>query len=209
MLGHTLTQITRIAFAATTLFCVGAEFATAQQLAMNIAPAGQVTTPPIGWVEFCQRDQTECNVPTMRPAIVSLNEGNWKEILRINAAVNREVEPVTDMDHFGVVELWSYPTDGKGDCEDYVLEKRKRLMQAGFPRQALLITVVRDLKGDGHAVLTMKTDRGDFILDNQVPKVVAWSETGYRYIKRQAQDHPNKWISLGGYDTATVAGSRN
>ena len=40
-------------------------------------------------------------------------------------------------------------------------------MQAGWPRQALLITVVRDKKGDGHAVLTVKTDKGEFILDNQ------------------------------------------
>jgi len=41
------------------------------------------------------------------------------------------------------------------------------LLEAGWPRQALLITVVRDKRGDGHAVLTVTTDRGDFILDNQ------------------------------------------
>jgi predicted transglutaminase-like cysteine proteinase len=39
------------------------------------------------------------------------------------------------------------------DCEDYVLLKRRMLMQAGWPREALLVTVVRDKKGDGHAVL--------------------------------------------------------
>jgi predicted transglutaminase-like cysteine proteinase len=208
MLGNTLTQVFRIAFAATMLVCVGGHFATAQQLASNAVPAGQETSAPIGWVEFCDRTPDECQVQTMRPAIVSLNEGNWKEILRINASVNREIEPITDMEHHGVVELWSYPVNGKGDCEDYVLEKRKRLMRVGFPRQALLITVVRDHKGDGHAVLTVKTDRGDFVLDNQAPKVLAWSETGYKFIKRQAQDHPNRWVSLGGYDTAAVAGTK-
>ncbi|HRJ69075.1 MAG TPA: transglutaminase-like cysteine peptidase [Beijerinckiaceae bacterium] len=209
MLGNGLTQISRIVFAATLLTCIGGQFATAQQLNSNIAPAGQQTSPPIGWVEFCEREPSDCNVPQTRPSIVSLNEGNWREILRINAAVNREIAPITDMEHHGVVEHWSYPTEGKGDCEDYVLEKRKRLIRAGFPRQALLITVVRDHKGDGHAVLTVKTDRGDFILDNQAPKVLAWSETGYRFIKRQAQDNPNRWVSLGGYDTSTVAGTRN
>ena len=71
------------------------------------------------------------------------------------------------MEHWGVVERWNYPDDGYGDCEDYVLLKRKLLMQAGWPREALLITVVRDKKGDGHAVLTVKTDRGEYILDNQ------------------------------------------
>ncbi len=81
---------------------------------------------------------------------------------------------------------------GKGDCEDYVLLKRRMLMQAGWPREALLITVVRDKKGDGHAVLTVKTDKGDFILDNQAENVLLWSETGYRFVKRQSQSDPER-----------------
>ena len=101
------------------------------------------------------------------------------------------------MDHWGVVENWSYPDDGKGDCEDYVLLKRRMLMQAGWPREALLITVVRDKKGDGHAVLTVKTDKGDFILDNQEEQILLWSETGYRFVKRQSQTNPNVWVALG------------
>ena len=65
------------------------------------------------------------------------------------------------------------PTDGYGDCEDYVLLKRKMLIDAGWPREALLITVVRDRKGEGHAVLTVKTDKGELVLDNQNENVVA------------------------------------
>src|SRR5579859_1042130 len=87
--------------------------------------------------------------------------------------------------------------DGYGDCEDYVLLKRKMLIDAGWPREALLITVVRDKKGEGHAVLTVKTDKGEFILDNQNENVVAWTETGYRFVKRQSQSDPNVWVSLG------------
>ncbi len=208
MFGKVATEVTRIAFALTTLVCATTEFATAQSIAANTAPSGSETSAPIGWVEFCERSPRECDVSPMRPSTVILDEANWREIVRVNATVNREVAPVTDMDHHGVVELWSYPEDGQGDCEDYVLEKRKRLIRAGFPRSALLITVVRDKKGDGHAVLIVKTDRGDFILDNQAPKVLAWSETGYRFIKRQSQEHPKRWVSLGGIDTATVAGTR-
>ena len=70
-------------------------------------------------------------------------------------------------------------------------------MQAGWPRQALLITVVRDKQGDGHAVLTVKTDKGEFILDNQIEEIVLWSETEYRFVKRQSQSDPNVWIALG------------
>ena len=117
--------------------------------------------------------------------------------MRINKLVNDHVKPLTDLEHHGVVERWSYPDDGYGDCEDYVLLKRRMLMEAGWPRGALLITVVRDQKGDGHAVLTVSTDKGDFILDNQDPTVKIWSDTPYRYVKRQSQADPNVWVSLG------------
>jgi predicted transglutaminase-like cysteine proteinase len=71
------------------------------------------------------------------------------------------------------------------------------LIQAGWPRQALLITVVRDNRGDGHAVLTVKTDKGEFILDNQNEEILLWSETSYRFVKRQSQTDPNVWVALG------------
>jgi predicted transglutaminase-like cysteine proteinase len=103
-----------------------------------------------------------------------------------------------------VAERWDYPSDGRGDCEDYVLLKRRMLMQAGWPRQALLITVVRDKQGDGHAVLTVKTDKGEFILDNQNEEILLWSDTGYQFVKRQSQTDPNLWVALGDPRPATA-----
>src|SRR2546421_256375 len=94
--------------------------------------------------------------------------------------------------------------DGYGDCEDYALLKRRLLTQAGWPRQALLMTVVRDKRGDGHAVLTVKSDKGEFVLDNQNEDVLLWSETGYRFVKRQSQTDPNVWIALGDPRPATA-----
>jgi predicted transglutaminase-like cysteine proteinase len=126
-----------------------------------------------------------------------LSSQAWKDLQRINLWVNTHVKPMTDMEHWGVVERWNYPDDGYGDCEDYVLQKRKMLMQSGWPREALLITVVRDRNGDGHAILTVKTDKGEYILDNQTDDIVLWSDTGYRFVKRQSQSDPNVWVSLG------------
>jgi predicted transglutaminase-like cysteine proteinase len=165
------------------------------------AQVGRASTPPIGWTQLCGEDRELCEVATLPPVDVVLNQGRWRELLRINSGVNRDIIPETDDDQWGVVERWSLPVSGRGDCEDYVLEKRERLIKQGWPRQSLLVTVVRDLKGDGHAVLTVRTDRGDFVLDNQNPRVVLWSKTGYQYIKRQSQDNPNRWVSLGGVDT--------
>ncbi len=158
---------------------------------------GPVTTPPIGWAEFCVEYAPECDTDPSLPRDVVLTTRAWSELKRVNLAVNTKIKPMTDMDHWGVVERWNYPDDGYGDCEDYALEKRRLLMQAGWPREALLMTVVRDHNGNGHAILTVKTDRGEYILDNQTNDILPWSDTGYRFVKRQSQSDPNVWVSLG------------
>src|SRR5262245_1475290 len=155
------------------------------------------TRTPIGWVDFCIANKAECATTPSEPRDVVLTAKAWTDMVKVNDWVNESIKPMTDLEHWGVVERWNYPDDGFGDCEDYVLLKRRLLMQAGWPREALLITVVRDRKGDGHAVLTVKTDRGDFILDNQESQVLAWAKTGYRFVKRQSQSDPNLWVSLG------------
>jgi predicted transglutaminase-like cysteine proteinase len=158
---------------------------------------GETARSPIGWVEFCIEYDPECKTKPSAPRDVVLSTQAWKELDRVNLWTNSHIKPMTDMDHWGVVERWNYPDDGYGDCEDYALLKRKMLMQAGWPREALLMTVVRDLHGDGHAVLTVKTDKGEYILDNQRDEILLWSDTGYRFVKRQSQSDPNLWVSLG------------
>ena len=169
---------------------------TAQQRPLFIA-LGDVTRAPIGWVEFCVEYDPECKTKPSMPRDVVFATDAWKDLERINLWVNSQVKPITDLDHWGVVERWNYPDDGYGDCEDYVLQKRKMLMQDGWPREALLITVVRDQHGDGHAILTVKTDKGEYILDNETNDILLWSDTGYRFVKRQSQADPNVWIALG------------
>lgn len=152
---------------------------------------------PIGWVEFCKENAADCDVEATKPTRVKMSPARFAELDRINRRVNVEVAPFTDQELYGVEERWTYPAATKGDCEDYVLAKRRALIEAGWPRQALLITVVRDLKGDGHAVLTVVTDKGDYALDNQADDVKPWFDTGYSFIKRQSQIDPNKWVLLG------------
>jgi predicted transglutaminase-like cysteine proteinase len=161
------------------------------------ASVGEPTRAPIGWFEFCVEHKQECNVKPSAARDVVLTAEVWASMIQVNAWVNSAIKPMTDLEHWGVVERWNYPDDGHGDCEDYVLLKRRMLLKAGWPRSALLITVVRDKKGDGHAVLTVKTDRGEFILDNQEAEVLPWNKTGYRLVKRQSQSDPNVWVALG------------
>jgi len=169
-----------------------------------------ITRPPVGWVEFCARQPDECASATTTAARdIALTMQAWMTLMRVNKWVNEKVKPLTDLEHWGVVELWSYPDDGYGDCEDYVLLKRRMLIQSGLPREALLVTVVVDKKHNGHAVLTVTTDQGDYILDNQNEDILLWSETGYRFLKRQSRSNPNVWVSLGApQPAAATAASR-
>jgi len=192
---------------AATVFAAASSASAAEQFAYG-GPAnqpdpgayiavGQSTRAPIGWVEFCVRYKPECDTKPSQPRDVVFTLRSWADLIKVNAWVNDNIKPITDLEHWGVLEQWDYPDDGYGDCEDYVLLKRRMLMQYGWPREALLITVVRDKRGDGHAVLTVKADKGEFILDNQTGDILPWFKTGYRFVKRQSQSDPNVWVALG------------
>jgi predicted transglutaminase-like cysteine proteinase len=133
---------------------------------------------------------------------IQLTAAKFQEIEEVNSAVNTAVAPITDFELYGKPEVWTYPAANKGDCEDYVLLKRRMLVQRGFPESTLLITVVRDENTEGHAVLTVRTDGGDFVLDNKRRDVVRWAETPYTFVKRQSEKNPLVWISLLPPDTA-------
>jgi predicted transglutaminase-like cysteine proteinase len=169
----------------------------ASSLEASFAAVGEETSVPYGWVDFCRRYQGECDQERVAAVDINLSAKALREIMRVNRWVNAHVEPVSDMDHWGLVDRWDYPLDGKGDCEDYALLKRKMLIDIGFPRQALLMTVVKDESQEGHAILTLKTSKGEFVLDNLNDEMKPWTAAGYRFVKRQSQQDPNVWVMLG------------
>jgi predicted transglutaminase-like cysteine proteinase len=160
------------------------------------ASVGADTSVPFGWIEFCQRYPGECEA-SGKVADVNLTEGAMREIREVDRFVNHAVEAVSDMEHWGVVDRWDLPMDGKGDCEDYALMKRKLLIERGYPQSALLVTVVRDAANEGHAILTVKTNEGEYVLDNLNDEVKPVSRVGYRFVKRQSQRDPNEWVAIG------------
>lgn len=168
---------------------------------------GGLTSQPIGHYEFCRANPRECTIRMADAGPTRLTTALWKRISAVNVAVNRAVEPMNDFDIYGKDEVWTYPGT-MGDCEDYVLEKRRELARAGVPLSNLLITVVRKPDGEGHAVLTVRTDRGDYILDNLSDHVRLWSETGYRFLKRQSSTNTGRWVSLRTGDSSAVASVR-
>jgi len=153
------------------------------------------TLPPIGYVTFCRKHQADCRPSGRFADRIQLTAAKFRELDKVNRSVNEAIAPVTDMELYGKVEVWTYPVK-RGDCEDYVLLKRRILIEHGWPESTLLITVVRDENNEGHAVLTVRTDRGDFVLDNKQRDIRAWAETPYTYVKQQSARNPLVWISL-------------
>ncbi|UVF21233.1 transglutaminase-like cysteine peptidase [Microvirga terrae] len=193
--------VVKTTFLALSLLVVGtaAQAQTLAALPVSTAPISSMGTakPLQGWSQFCENFRSECVVNTAEPDTIDLTPQVWKTIVSVNQRVNSSIKAVTDADHWGVVDVWGFPDDGRGDCEDFQLLKRKLLAEAGLPRRAMRMTVVIDELGEGHAVLMVRTTRGDFVLDNKTSSVLPWHRTGYVYIKRESQDTIG-WVSLGG-----------
>jgi len=154
--------------------------------------------PPPGWSEFCAEHFSECLNKARSPRSITVTPENWLMIIDVNEHVNEQIRPMTQAERRGRENLWSFAEDGRGDCKDYVLVKRRKLIEAGLPREALLITIVWTPQEQGHAVLMVRTDRGDFVLDNLLPNVMLWSETNYQFVERQSETDPNAWVYIDG-----------
>jgi len=169
---------------------------------------GQTTYTPTGWAEFCVRYKGDCEQSHDRTQEIISNDANVALIYRVNKQVNDAIKPLPDVEHWRQIDRWDYAEDGSGDCEDYALVKRKLLLAAGLPQGALLMTVVRDKNSDGHAVLTVRTDRGDLVLDNMSDQLHLWFRTPYRFVKIQSQRDPNTWVTIGAGTTRPQIVSR-
>ena len=191
-----------IAFGITMMGLASADAAGSQPML-----TGGLTSQPIGHYEFCKLNAPECSIRLRDTAPLHVTDAMWHEIAMVNTLVNTSVKPMNDFDIYGKDEVWAYP-HGAGDCEDYVLEKRRDLMLKGISLSDLLITVVRKPDGEGHAVLTVRTDQGDYIHDNLNDAVKPWEATGYRYLKRQATNHTGRWVTIREGNT-TLVGSVN
>jgi predicted transglutaminase-like cysteine proteinase len=132
------------------------------------------------------------------PALASPTQ--MRLVNTINREVNRDVRKATDYDLYGLLEYWSLPRviDGRmyGDCEDYALEKRRRLVAAGVPASALSMAVAVTARGEVHAVLVVRFQSGDWVLDNLTPWATPWEDLNYSWVQRQV-DGSSTWAAVG------------
>jgi predicted transglutaminase-like cysteine proteinase len=175
--------------------------------ASSMSVSGKKAEPTLAWEKFCQRLPHECAIDLTEPETLTLTEETWGMIVEVNERVNSTIKAVTDWDRWGVEDRWDYPDDGAGDCEDIQILKRRLLTEFGLPRRAMRMTVVLDEIRAGHAVLMVRTDQGDFILDNRTNAVLPWSETPYEYHKREGAEGL-AWVALSHERAPVVTAAR-
>ncbi|WP_165915489.1 transglutaminase-like cysteine peptidase [Rhodovulum marinum] len=159
---------------------------TAHLSSKSFAPA------PNGAQGLCSRYAWAC----ARGHSAALNPGEVRLAEQINRRINASVRPIEDIKQYQREEFWTLPTARGGDCEDIALLKKAELIRQGLPPSRLLLATVLDRKRNNHAVLVLRTDKGDFVLDNLTDRMLHWSRTGYSFLKVQDPRAPHRWTAV-------------
>jgi len=163
------------------------------QSAEPVQPAARrlVDAPP-GFLDSCRRYPWFCANRTTGAG--PIGQADLLELAaRINRRVNVSVSQLSDPENYGVADYWTLPTNGNGDCEDFVLQKYKLLLDAGVDSRELSIAVVLDRQGDNHAVLVLRHGSGDLVLDSLTSGIRLWNRTGYTFLAMQSGDDKTRW----------------
>jgi predicted transglutaminase-like cysteine proteinase len=173
----------------------GAQSRASLEPASSAAP--RLVKAPPGFTQSCARYTWLCS---QRPAAGGgLAAATALGIARqVNHQVNSAIMPLTDPENYGVAEYWTLPGNGRGDCEDYVLEKYRLLLDAGVDSRDLRIAVVLDRNRDNHVVLILRHETGDLVLDNLTPGILPWNQTGYTYLAMQMGEDKSLWEIVAG-----------
>jgi predicted transglutaminase-like cysteine proteinase len=155
---------------------------------------GQASGIPNGYYELCVAHPNLCRVRAGRIAVtadgsIALTSDAMGQLKTVNASVNAEISP-------SYRDAWT-PGEPVGDCKDYAMTKRQRLINSGWPTSALPTAIVRTARGEEHLVLVARTSQGDFVLDNLTDQIAPWTSTSYAWEKIQSPTDGLMWRGVG------------
>lgn len=162
-------------------------------VAQSSEPAARrlIKAPP-GFTDSCKRYKWFCE--NQAAGADPLGEVASLDLAdKINRRVNFTISQLSDPENYGVADYWTLPNNGNGDCEDFVLQKYKLLLDAGVDGRKLSIAVVLDRTGDNHAVLILRHSSGDLVLDSLSSRIRPWNQTGYRFLAMQSSENKTEW----------------
>lgn len=171
------------------------------EIARGLAPSLQAsfirehapTLAPFAHVRFCLKNPEDCKV-SQTGATVEATADMEARLFELNRTINKRIKQINDSSaDFG--DSWKVALNA-GDCEDIALAKRKALISAGWPARAVRLAVTRTVRGEGHAVLVVRTSRGDLVLDNRSNVIKVWKATDLTWLKIQSADNPRIWMTI-------------
>lgn len=165
---------------------------------------GGYALAPFSFVKFCLDYPSDCP-KSAGPRRVRLTSDRMAELSNVNRAVNESIRPKPDTSK---LRYWRLDVDA-GDCNSFAVQKRHELIQRGWPAAALALTVAKTAQGEGHLVVTVRTDQGDLVLDNLRSNIVPWQRAGYEWIMRQSERNPQFWVELDGGQAGPVGAAQD
>ena len=160
---------------------------------------GGYALAPFSFVKFCLDYPGDCP-KSAGPGRIRLTSAHMAELASVNRAVNAAIRPTPDT---SALRYWKLNVSA-GDCNAFAVEKRHELIGRGWPAAALALTVAKTPWGEGHLVVTVRTDQGDLVLDNLRSDIIAWQKTGYDWIMRQSEANPQFWVKLEGGEAGAM-----
>ena len=154
----------------------------------------QAVNPHFAHILFCARNPSECQ-DNHGQSVVTLTPERLKELAALNRKINRTIRGRNDDGSNLNGDLWQVNVKS-GDCEDFALTKRSKLVSMGWSSRALRIATAVTRSGEGHAVLIVRTDRGDLVLDNRVNTIKYFDRTDLRLEMIQSEADPLVWYRL-------------
>jgi predicted transglutaminase-like cysteine proteinase len=161
------------------------------------APALVETAPslaPFQHVRFCLRYPADCSSNPAEDERIDLTDDKSELLDRVNRDVNVAIVP-EHKSYDDLRDAWTI-APFNGDCNDYVVTKRHKLLRSGLPARALRLAVVETRSGSGHLVLLVATTRGDLVLDNLTDAIMPWQSTDYHWLKLQSATDAKSWYDV-------------
>lgn len=125
--------------------------------------------------------------------------GDFAKLAAVNSYVNNNIRYVDDDALYGRADFWASPGQslgGRGDCEDYAIAKYESLRALGFAERDLRLVVLKDLRrGIGHAVLSVRTAQGLYVLDNLKARPFLHDSVDY-YAPVFSINREGRWINI-------------
>lgn len=148
-------------------------------------PPRRSANPPLGFTVYCMRFPDECR--PQDPAAIRYSWTAYFDLRKVNETVNRQIKPRREK-----IDRWDADVRF-GDCDDYVMTKRRKLLAMGYPSSALRMAVVITKSNEMHLVLVVETLNRRLVLNNLTPTIKELKDTSYTFVMMSTAD-PKKWV---------------